>query len=154
MAAPKFNTSDGPPKCPRCGEPIRYQERTRFGGEWLHQRCSNRTGLLKHLRETAEDLCGADTPGFRHCLAIMACMNTDSFNEAAELSKLGLAFIEKAMQPLIEQGVYRDGIWCVDGDVDLDDGQHCAIQILMWTLCSEGKIQRVRPADRADPSVP
>lgn len=50
------------------------------------------------------------------------------------------------MQPLIEQGVYADGKWGVDSDVDLDDPQQCTIQLLLWTMCSQGLVHRV-PGD-------
>jgi hypothetical protein len=111
------------------------------------------------MLQTIEELgFGDDRVAEAHCLATLSCMNVDGADvqKAAELSKLEPEFIARAMVPLIEQGVYADGKWCVDSDVDLNDGQHWAITLLMWTLCSEGKIVRV-PGDgggAADPSVP
>ncbi len=56
MPAPKFNTPEGPPQCPRCGGPTRYQERHRKDGVWVHQRCEATPGSLPYLLDVVEEL--------------------------------------------------------------------------------------------------
>jgi hypothetical protein len=154
--SPKFNTPDGPPVCPECTEPIRYQERHRADGVWKHQSCA-REGTYQHLVLCARELELEEGAGeWMHGLAVLACMrHGNDYQKAAEQSGLSVEFISQAMQPLIDQGVLKDGVWHYDSDVDLDDPQHCTIQVVMWVLCSEGKIVRgPATADPADPSVP
>jgi len=148
MGSPKFNAPDGtPPKCPVCGLTIRYQERHRDAGAWVHQRCppeASTPGTLPHLLSTVDEVLGkTDREAEPYCLAILALMNTDcDVGRASELCKLEPEFIAKVLQPLVEQGIVKDGIWHYDDGVDLDDGQHCAIMVLMWTMCSQGLILR------------
>lgn len=145
MPAPTFNTPDGPPQCPHCGGSIRYQERRRVNGVWVHGRCAM-LGSRQHLIQVLQEL---DIPegdqSFNNGLAVLACMNVEGgdFGKAAELSGLRREFVEEAIRPLVEQGVFRDGVWYYDGgDADLDNPQHCAIQILMWILCSMRMLER------------
>lgn len=153
MSAPKFNTPDGPPKCPECGEPIRYQERSRADGVWKHQVCANETSHY-HLVQTVRELdLGPD--GENHGLAVVALMRMDSdVQRAARLAELNVSFIEVVKASLEENHILKDGIWQVDSDVDLDDGQHCAIQVMLWVMCAQGLVRRADPGGAADPSVP
>lgn len=141
--SPKFNTPEGPPKCPECEKPIRYQERCRMGGVWKHQRCSFE-GTYQYLVASARELeLKEGTEQWMHGLAVLSCMqHSPDFKKAADFAGLTEEFVVKAMQPLIDQGILKDGIWHYDSDVDLDDPQQCSVQILMWILCSEGKIVR------------
>lgn len=138
MPAPTFNTPDGPPQCPHCGGPIRYQERRRVDGVWMHGQCVG-FGSKAYLEQTLTELgFSKDDAGHDNGLAILACMNVEGgdLGKAAELSGLERSFVEEAMQPLVDQGVFKDKTWYYDGDVDLDDPLQCAIQVSMWILCS------------------
>jgi hypothetical protein len=152
--SPKFNTPNGPPRCPECGEPIRYQERHREAGVWKHQACAQNASH-HHLVQTVAELdVGPD--GENHALAVVALMRMNSdVQRAARLAELNVSFVEAVKASLEENSILEDGIWKVDPDVDLDDGQHCAIQVMLWIMCVQGLVRRVPGGgDQADPGVP